>query len=125
MISAVGLFCYDKFKETPNKKVINLSKLTKCYFKYGTNLIKHAQRSPGVLNIFNGVLIYLTFVQDKSIGFYNFHKGNLSVWNSLKTYNIKNNYSIGEDGIWVLGLWFSNDYEKFWKSNFMAFELYS
>ena len=30
--SAVGLFCCDKFEETPNEKVINLSKLTKSYF---------------------------------------------------------------------------------------------
>ena len=33
IISAVGLFCYDKFEETPNKKVVNMSKLTKSYFK--------------------------------------------------------------------------------------------
>ena len=31
-ISAVGLFCCDKFEETPNKKVSDLSKLTKPYF---------------------------------------------------------------------------------------------
>ena len=29
IISAVGLFCYDKFEETPNEKVSNMSKLTK------------------------------------------------------------------------------------------------
>ena len=28
IISAVGLFRYDKFKETPNEKVVNMSKLT-------------------------------------------------------------------------------------------------
>ena len=33
IISAVGLFCYDKFEETPNEKVVNMSKLTKTYFK--------------------------------------------------------------------------------------------
>ena len=33
IISAVGLFCYDKFEETPNEKVVNMSKLTKSYFK--------------------------------------------------------------------------------------------
>ena len=33
IISAVGLFCCDKFEETPNKKVSNLSKLSKSYFK--------------------------------------------------------------------------------------------
>ena len=32
IISAVGLFCCDKFEETPNKKVSDLSKLTKPYF---------------------------------------------------------------------------------------------
>ena len=32
IISAVGLFCCDKFEETPNEKVINMSKLTKTYF---------------------------------------------------------------------------------------------
>ena len=30
---AVGLFCYDKFEETPNEKVVNMSKWTKPYFK--------------------------------------------------------------------------------------------
>ena len=33
IISAVGLFCCNKFEETPNKKVVNMSKLTKPYFK--------------------------------------------------------------------------------------------
>ena len=32
-ISAVGLFCCDKFEETPNEKVSNMSKLTKSYFR--------------------------------------------------------------------------------------------
>ena len=32
-ISAVGLFCCDKFEENPNKKVSDLSKLSKPYFK--------------------------------------------------------------------------------------------
>ena len=31
-ISAVGLFCCDKFEETPKQKVIDLSKLQKIYF---------------------------------------------------------------------------------------------
>ena len=31
-ISAVGLFCCDKFEETPNEKVSKLSKLRKSYF---------------------------------------------------------------------------------------------
>ena len=29
IICAVGLFCCDEFEETPNKKVVNMSKLTK------------------------------------------------------------------------------------------------
>ena len=40
-ISAVGLFCCDKFEETPDEKVSKLSKLSKSYFKTattGTNL---------------------------------------------------------------------------------------
>ena len=32
IISAVGLFCCDKFEETPDEKVSNMSKLTKSYF---------------------------------------------------------------------------------------------
>ena len=31
-ISAVGLFCCDKFEETPKQKVINMSKLNKFHF---------------------------------------------------------------------------------------------
>ena len=33
IISAVGLFCYHKFEETPNEKVVNMSKFTKPYFR--------------------------------------------------------------------------------------------
>ena len=33
IISAVGLFCCDKFEEIPNEKVVNVSKLTKSYFR--------------------------------------------------------------------------------------------
>ena len=32
IISAVVLFCCDKFEEIPNEKVVNMSKLTKSYF---------------------------------------------------------------------------------------------
>ena len=35
-ISAVGLFCCDKFEKTPKQKVIDLSKLTKSYFRKGS-----------------------------------------------------------------------------------------
>ena len=38
LICAVGLFCYDKLEETPNEKVVNMSKLTKPYFKAGVAL---------------------------------------------------------------------------------------
>ena len=31
--TAFGLYCYDKFEETSNEKVINLSKLTESYFR--------------------------------------------------------------------------------------------
>ena len=34
IISAIGLYCYDKFEETPNEKAVNMSKLTKPYFRY-------------------------------------------------------------------------------------------
>ena len=34
IISAVRHFCYDKFEETPNEKVVNMSKLTKPYINY-------------------------------------------------------------------------------------------
>ena len=37
-ISAVGLFCCDKFEEIPNKKVSDLSKLTKPYFSENMGL---------------------------------------------------------------------------------------
>ena len=33
IISAVGLFCYDKFEETANEKVVNMSKSTKPYYR--------------------------------------------------------------------------------------------
>ena len=36
-ISAVGLLCCDKFEETPNEKVVNMSNLTKSYFKENKN----------------------------------------------------------------------------------------
>ena len=39
IIPAVGLFCCDKFEESPNEKVVNMSKLTKSYFR-GLKCIK-------------------------------------------------------------------------------------
>ena len=35
-IFATGLFCYNKFEETQNEKVVNMSKLTKPYFSTGS-----------------------------------------------------------------------------------------
>ena len=32
--TAVGFFCCNKFDETPNEKMVNMSKLTKSYFKF-------------------------------------------------------------------------------------------
>ena len=37
IMSAVGFFCCDKFKENPNEKVSNMSKLTKFYFNTSIN----------------------------------------------------------------------------------------
>ena len=42
IILAVGLFCCDKFEETPNERVVNMSKLAKSYFKNGIFLGDHA-----------------------------------------------------------------------------------
>ena len=39
IVSAVGLFCCDKFEETPNEKVVNMSNLTKSYFNSLTFLL--------------------------------------------------------------------------------------
>ena len=39
LLSAVGLFCSDKFEETPNEKVVNMSKLTKFYFSSGKHSV--------------------------------------------------------------------------------------
>ena len=41
IISAVGIFCCDKFEETPNEKVSNMSKLIKFYFS--SLLIKNSK----------------------------------------------------------------------------------
>ena len=39
-IFAVGLFCCDKFEETLNEKVINMTKLTKTYFKHKGSTVR-------------------------------------------------------------------------------------
>ena len=40
IISAAGLFCYDKFEESPNEKVVNMSKVTKPYFNQSREAIR-------------------------------------------------------------------------------------
>ena len=45
IISAIGLFCYDKFVETPNEKVVNMSKLAKPYFSQNRNLGKNTYKN--------------------------------------------------------------------------------
>ena len=49
-ISAVGLFCCDKFEETPIKKVCNISKLSKSYFRASRALKKEW---------INGIYLYI------------------------------------------------------------------
>ena len=39
IISAVGLFCYDEFEETPNEKVVIMAKFTKPYFSIMPELV--------------------------------------------------------------------------------------
>ena len=41
IISAVGLFCCDKFEEIPNEKVSNMSNLTTSYFSHSLCLIRY------------------------------------------------------------------------------------
>ena len=41
LMTIVGLFCCNKFEQTPNEKVSNMSKLTKSYFKDSQNNIHH------------------------------------------------------------------------------------
>ena len=55
MLSTVRLFCWDKFDETPNEKVMNLSKLTKSYFKRGKEMNEMME---------NGKLVPLEIVLD-------------------------------------------------------------
>ena len=50
IISAVGLFCCDKYEETPNEKVVNMSQLTKSYFRRkGSN--KNLPRGPFIKDV--------------------------------------------------------------------------
>ena len=53
IISAVGLFYCDKLEETPNEKVVNMSKLTKSHFKIGVSR-KWSIRGEGVKMSKNG-----------------------------------------------------------------------
>ena len=55
IISAIGLFCCDKFEETPNEKVVNMSKLSKSYF----NVVNLSTKEGGVKNPQNlGNVVY-------------------------------------------------------------------
>ena len=57
IISAVGLFCYDKFEETPNEKVVNMSKLTKPYFSFCEYLrFYHSKMKTNNFRIFYAML---------------------------------------------------------------------
>ena len=61
-ISAVGLFCYDKFEETPKQKINNMSKLNKFYFSYN---LQNVGLCPGMLAIAvfgSGILALFTYV---------------------------------------------------------------
>ena len=49
--SAVGLFCCDKFEETLNEKVVNMSKLTKFYFREGQGWKKNKARNWCLLKV--------------------------------------------------------------------------
>ena len=53
IISAVGLFCYYKFEETPNEKVVNMSKLTKSYFRQFASLNSKCTKITILLNASN------------------------------------------------------------------------
>ena len=44
LIYAIKLFCCDKFEETPNEKMLNMSNLTKTYFKISAVLMRHIKR---------------------------------------------------------------------------------
>ena len=61
IISAVGLFCCDKFEETPNEKVTNMSKLAKPYFSgYWLYLVLPSLSSellPPDLTLFEGTFL--------------------------------------------------------------------
>ena len=49
-ISAVGLFCCDKFDDTPKPKVIDLSKKNKFYFNLGPIYLQNTLLKPRFKN---------------------------------------------------------------------------
>ena len=60
-ISTVGLFCCDKFEETPKQKVINMSKLNKLHFS------KQMQPAPNFqFCIRTGLLNFSSFLEIES-----------------------------------------------------------
>ena len=64
IISAVELFCCDKFEETQNEKVVNMSKLTKSYFN---EILKYLQASNDEFTMMKRLLRYLIPVLSMSI----------------------------------------------------------
>ena len=62
-ISAAGLFCCDKFEETPNKKLSDLSKLTKPYFSGAKLFLAIALKERSMLTLiphrFDGNLAWI------------------------------------------------------------------
>ena len=83
IISAVGLFWCNKFEETPNEKVVNMSKLTKSYFN--NRKIFHRQ-----------IIVQFFCYFKKALWFWWFLYKNLTklidVWNLfaiLKSYTIR------------------------------------
>ena len=59
-ISAVGLFCCDKFEETPKQKVINMSKLNKLHFSYPfSNSLRNSKDFVWVIEFLSREKIYV------------------------------------------------------------------
>ena len=100
MISAVGLFCYDKFEETP-EKVVNLSKLTKPYFSILARVVILIQKNwnsfvthPLFFKVYHlRIQLFLT-ADSGSVSYQNKFYG-LYIWNSYvvnRSFYGKRNY---------------------------------
>ena len=65
IICAVGLFCFDKFEETPSEKVVNMSKLTKPYFRYIKSIfVFYLKNRTKYLFIYSNGITLLDLVHD-------------------------------------------------------------